>query len=232
MVSSNDIMQTFVFLLLLAAQPGGDLIHRYVEAIGGEEALRAVRTRVTTGEFNNGRGLVTPFRIVEQTPNQRVTLIGTHPLDSNEGSGRGFDGVAGWDKNFIGTGLRTIEGQELADLQREADLLRPLHLLDACQTVTVDTTAERSVAVCSLPSGARSRLHFDRASGLLVEQASPDMIRPGTIRVLFEDYRMVGGIRLPFRTRVILPGATISYTVASVRHNEPVQDAVFRRPVR
>ena len=58
------------------------------------------------------------------------------------------------------------------------------------------------------------------------------MIRPGVIRVLFEDYRMVDGIRLPFRTRVILPGATISYTVASVRHNEPVQDAVFRRPPR
>jgi hypothetical protein len=139
-------MQTFVFLLIMAAagQPEIDLLHRYVQALGGEEALRAVRTRVTSGEFNNGRGLVTPFRIVEQTPNRRVTLIGTHPIDSNEGSGRGFDGVAGWDKNFIGTGLRGIEGQELADLQREADLLRPLHLHDACQTVTVETTADRS----------------------------------------------------------------------------------------
>jgi hypothetical protein len=51
-------------------------------------------------------------------------------------------------------------------------------------------------------------------------------------RVLLEDYRIVDGIRLPFRTRVILPGATVSYTVASVRHNEPVQDSVFRRPAR
>jgi hypothetical protein len=38
------------------------------------------------------------------------------------------------------------------------------------------------------------------------------------------------GVRLPFRTRIHVPGATITYTVASVRHNEPVQDAVFRRP--
>src|SRR6185295_13164497 len=114
-------MQTIVFLLTLAAfgQAEADILQRYVEAIGGEGALRAVRSRVTTGEFNNGRGLVMPFRIVEQTPNRRVTVIGTHPIDSNEGSGRGFDGVAGWDKNFIGTGLRGIEGQELADLQRE-----------------------------------------------------------------------------------------------------------------
>ena len=226
-------MQTFVFLLLLVAQqPGVDLVHRYVEAIGGEAALRAVRTRVTTGEFNNGRGLVTPFRIVEQAPSRRVTLIGPRPIDSNEGSGRGFDGVGGWDKSFIGTGLRSIEGQELVDMQREADLLRPLHLLDGCQTVTVETSADRSIAVCAMPSGARLRWHFERASGLLVEQESTDATRPGAIRVLFEDYRMVDGVRLPFRTRILLPGATIGYTVASVRHNEPVQDAVFRRPAR
>jgi hypothetical protein len=46
-----------LFTAARAQQPGVDLIHRYVEAIGGEAALRAVRTRVTTGEFNNGRGL-------------------------------------------------------------------------------------------------------------------------------------------------------------------------------
>jgi hypothetical protein len=223
-------MQTFVFLLLLAAQPGGDLIHRYVDAIGGEEALRAVRTRVTTGEFNNGRGLVTPFRIVEQTPNRRVTLIGTHPID-NEGSGRGFDGVAGWDKNFIGTGLRGIERQELADLQREADLLRPLHLLDGCGATGVETAGDRTAIVCSMNSDAPIRFYFDGASGLLVEQETA-AVRGGSIRVLFEDYRAVDGLRLPFRTRILLPGATITYTAAGIRHNEPVQESVFQRPAR
>jgi hypothetical protein len=83
-----------------------------------------------------------------------------------------------------------------------------------------------------MPSAARLRWHFERASGLLVEQESTDATRPGATRVLFEDYRMVDGVRLPFRTRILLPGATIGYTVASVRHNEPVQDAVFRRPAR
>ena len=225
-------MQTFVFLLLLTAQPEIDLIHRYVEALGGEAALRAVRTRVTTGEFNNGRGLVAPFRIVEQAPHRRVTLIGSRPIDSDEGSGRGFDGVAGWDKNFIGTGLRNLDGPELADLLREADLLRPLHLLDGCQTVAIETVGDRSVATCALPSGARLRLHFERASGLLVEQESADPERPAAIRVLFDDYQMVDGVRLPFRTRVVVPGATITYTVTSVRHNEPVQESVFQRPAR
>jgi hypothetical protein len=231
LVSSNDIMQTFVFLLLLAAQPGGDLIRRYVEAIGGEEALRAVRTRVTTGEFNNGRGLVTPFRIVEQTPNRRVTLIGPHPIDGNKGSGRGFDGAAGWDKNFIGTGLRSVEGQELADLQREADLLRPLHLLDGCGATGVETAGDRAAIVCSTNSHSPIRFYFDGASGLLVEEETA-AVGGGSIRVLFEDYRAVDGLRLPFRTRIVLPGATITYTAAAIRHNEPVQESAFQRPAR
>ena len=40
----------------------------------------------------------------------------------------------GWDKNLIGTGLRTLEGPELAGIARDADILRPLHLLDECTT--------------------------------------------------------------------------------------------------
>jgi hypothetical protein len=222
-------MQTIVFLLAWAlfAQAEADLVRRYVEALGGEAALRAVHTRVTTGEFNNGRGLVTPFRMVEQAPNRRVTVIGTHSIDSREGSGRGFDGAAGWDKNFIGTGLRTLDGQELADLQRDADMLRPLHLLDSCATATIDSTASDVVIVCATKQGTRLRWHFD-AAGLLVEQESID--ERGTIRLLFEDYRQVDAVRLPFRTRIIVPGATIVYTVASIRQNEPVQETVFRLP--
>ncbi len=224
-------MPTFVFLLLFAVpQPAADLLRRYVEAIGGEDALRAVLTRVTEGEFSNGRGLVTPFRVIEQAPNRRVTLIGSHAIDSKDGSGRGFDGAAGWDKNFIGTGLRVVEGDELADLKLDADMLRPLHLLDSCQSRTVEVAATESVVVCRPTSGARTRLHFDRATGLLVQQESEDANGRGPVRVFFEDYRVVDNIRLPFRTRIVLPGATITYTVASVRHNEPVQEAVFRRP--
>jgi hypothetical protein len=154
-------------------------------------------------------------------------VIGTRSIDSREGSGRGFDGTAGWDKNFIGTGLRAVEGQELVELQRDADMLRPLHLLDSCAATTVEPTASDSAIICATSQRTRLRFRFDR-SGLLIEQESSD--GRGTIRLLFEDYRHVDAVRLPFRMRIIVPGATITYTVASITHNEPVQEAVFRRP--
>ena len=212
------------------AQPAIEILHRYVQAIGGEEALRAVRTRITEGEFDNGRGLVTRYLTYEQAPDKRVTLIGTRPIDSENGSGRGFDGAGGWDKNFIGTGLRTVSGSELADLKRDADILRPLHLLDDCVSTRVGPSADSTVIACQSATSKRIRWHFDRASGLLVKQETDDASGRGTITVLFEDYRTVDRIRLPFETRINLPGATVTYTIRSVRYNEPVQEAVFRRP--
>lgn len=135
-------MQPHIALTLLAAAIGTQapaptataLLNRNVAALGGEAALRAIRTRTTEGQFDNGRGLNTRFRAYEESPNKRVTLIGTDPIDAEGGSGRGFDGAIGWDKNFIGTGLRTLDGRELASFVREADMLRPLNLLDQCTT--------------------------------------------------------------------------------------------------
>ena len=117
-------------LLTLAATQGAPLsaatlVNRYVQAIGGESAILAVTTRISEGEYDNGRGLNTRFRIVEEAPNQGVTLIGPDAIDAPTGSGRGFDGAVGWDKNFIGTGLRTLEGRELAAAARDADVHRP-----------------------------------------------------------------------------------------------------------
>src|SRR5262245_34805821 len=129
---SNRIMPIWaaiVALAVLATQPKptpASVLARYVQALGGEAALRAITTRVTDGAFDNGRGLKTRYRIVEQTPSMRVTIIGADPIDSPGGSGRGYDGAHGWDKSFIGTSLRALDGRELADAARDADMLRPL----------------------------------------------------------------------------------------------------------
>src|SRR5262245_46038362 len=106
-----------LLIVVLTAQSGNGSVHAvldaYVRALGGEAALRAVGARTTEGRFDNGRGLRAPFRILEKAPNKRVTIIGSRSLSSEEGSGRGYDGRTGWDRNFIGTGLRAVEGDEL-----------------------------------------------------------------------------------------------------------------------
>jgi zinc protease len=204
------------------------VLSRYVEAIGGDAAIRAVTTRVTEGEFDNGRGLKTRYRIVEASPNKRITIIGSDPVGSTTGSARAYDGTNGWDNNFIGTGLRVLAGRELADAARDADMLRPLHLLDDCASTTVETTATQMIIVCSIKAGGVMRHAFDNTTGLLAMQD----IDSGSLKlhIAYGDYRTVDGVKLPFRTRIEIPGATIKYEASSISHNRPVDSAIFQQP--
>lgn len=210
-----------------AVQPTpASLVSRYVDAIGGEQAIRAVRTRVTEGEFENGRNLKTRFRIIEEAPNKRVTIIGTEPIGSTAGSGRGYDGTNGWDKNFIGTGLRTLEGRELADAARDADMLRPLHLLDDCAAATVESHRDADVVKCTNKNGAQISFSFNKKTGLLEGQE----IGVRGVTIHYADYRAIDGVRLPFTTRIEVPGATIQYNASSIVHNPSVDPKVFQKP--
>ena len=204
------------------------ILARYVQAIGGETALRGVKNRITEGEFDNGRGLATRFKTVDEAPNRRTTIIGTDPIDGPMGSGRGFDGVNGWDKSFIGTGLRSLDGRELADAARDADLLRPMHLLDDCASTRVENRGGDDIIVCTVKAGGVVRHTFDTRTGLLSSQDVDAGSRQ--IHISYEDYRFVDGVRLPFKTHIAVAGATIKYDASSIRHNQPIDPAIFRRP--
>lgn len=206
------------------------ILSRYIEAIGGEAALRAVKTRVTEGEFDNGRGLNTRYRIVEEAPNSRTTLIGTAAIGAPTGSGRGFDGTIGWDKSFIGTGLRTLEGRELADAARDADLLRPLHLFADCATTSVDSTPDAHVVACVTKAGGRVRYHFDKRTGILTTQDIEGAGARAAVHIAYKDYRTVDRLQLPFKTWIEVAGASIKYNAESIRHDQPIDREIFKRP--
>lgn len=216
--------------LLQPAETPVSILRRYVTAIGGETALGAATSRVTEGDFDNGRGLRARFRIVEEAPNRKLTLIGTDPIDSPTGSGRGFDGKDGWDKSFIGTGLRPLQGRELSDAARDADFLRPIHLADDCASTSVEATSTDNVLVCMMSDGGSVRHAFDKNTGLLAAQDIVNGSRK--IRVIYEDYRTVGGMKLPFVTRIDVGGAVIRYQADAIRLNEPIDRAIFRQPVQ
>lgn len=226
-------LTTALLIVVLTAQAGNGSVHAafdaYVRALGGEAALRGVGTRTTEGRFDNGRGLRAPFRILEKAPNKRVTIIGSEPVSSDEGSGRGYDGRAGWDRNFIGTGLRAVEGDELQDLSREADLLRALNLEADCSSPQVEETASTTVVRCRFGHGRAATLHFDRNSHLLARQ-DLQLDAQRTVSSFFDDYRDVEGVKVPFRVRFVAPGADATYTVERVRVNETIADRLFQRP--
>jgi len=229
-----SVMRAAVLLSLLVqtgAPAPAAIVQRYVEALGGEAALRAVRTRVSTGRFDNGRGLVTTFTIFERAPAARATILGTAPIGSPSGSGRGYDGTSGWDKSFVGTGLRAVTGPELDDLAREADVLAPLHLLVGCTSPRAEQAADADVIRCQPDKGPAFSYSFSRKTGLLERYEVPAG-RRGPFTIRYEDYRTVDGVRLPFTWVIGVGGGRITYTASSIRHNDSIDDGVFARPAQ
>ena len=219
----------------LAQAPAAESAIRadYIRAIGGAEALKTVTSRVTEGRFDNGRGLRDVFRLYEKAPNKRLTVIGQQPITSPQGSGRGYDGASGWDKNFIGTGLRTLQGVELADLAREADFFAVLGVFDACSTISVDSPVDNEKRVrCRLADGRSEHYRFS-SDGVLSHREIELPGSRGTVTLRYEDYRPADALLVPFRTTVILPdGIAVTYVTERVRHNVPIDDTVFARPAR
>ena len=210
------------------------IVARYVSAAGGTAAMAAVTSKVTRGTFDNGRGTVEPFVTFVRVPDRLATHIGRKEIGDAGGSGRASDGRIGWDKNFVGTGLRDLSEAEIADVRRTADPFRPAHLLSTCTSVDVearrDPTVTAQVLRCDLPADTE-RWFFNAATGL-VDRLDVTSSAGRTTTIYYEDYRRVDGVMMPFRERIVVPGATITYAASSIRFNEVVPDSVFARPGR
>src|SRR5262245_27777621 len=210
------------------------VVAKYVNAVGGSTAIAAVTSRVTRGTFDNGRGLVTPFVTWVRTPDRLATHIGSKDIGEGQGSGRATDGRVGWDKNFVGTGLRDLTANELAEVKRTADPFRPAHLAATCLTLDMDVRSDAAVpgelVLCKLADGVE-RWTFNSVTGL-VDRLEATSRTGRTITITYDDYRPVDGLLTPFRELIVVPGATVTYAATPIRYNEAVADSLFSKPAR
>jgi hypothetical protein len=210
------------------------IVAKYVNAVGGAAAISAVISRVTRGTFDNGRGLVTPFVTWVKTPDKLATHIGPKDIGDGEGSGRATDGRIGWDKNFVGTGLRDMPANELDEAKRTADPFRPAHLAATCLTLGIDVRSDAAIpgelVRCDLADSVE-RWTFNSTTGL-VDRLDATSRGGRTTMIIYDDYRRVDGLLTPFRERIAVPGATVTYSATTIQYNEAVPQSVFAKPLR
>ncbi|MEK6301925.1 MAG: hypothetical protein AABO41_14530 [Acidobacteriota bacterium] len=207
------------------------VLSKYVQATGGGAAHQKLTTRVAKGEWENvTRGVKIPIEIYSKAPNKRVEIL---DAPENQGfTGRGYDGAAGWSMNMTETGLRQLEGPELAMMQRESDFYRAIKLELLYQRLSVsgkDRIAGREVYVVEgLPeSGNPEKLYFDVETGLLSRR---DVVYGKTpVQHYYEDYREVDGIKLPFVLRSEGPVRVIT-RLTEIKHNVSIDDSKFKSP--
>src|SRR5262245_23794612 len=157
------------------------IIDRYVQAIGGEAAIRKVTSRIINMTLViEGDDVTASFESYGQAPNKRVE-IGQFKL----GNGiefeisRGFNGAVGWSFNPTNGGFRGLSGNELAAQKRDAEFFWELKLKELYPKMALIGQAPvgDQTAYCieaTPPNGAPIKLYFESQTGLLVRLDSID----------------------------------------------------------
>jgi outer membrane lipoprotein-sorting protein len=216
------------------ALPSADqILEKYVAASGGKEAIEKVTSRVTKGTIDVPTfGASGTFEQVAKAPNLQIT--------TSEFVGYGaviqcFDGKTAW-ASEPERGLRDVTGAELDRQKRTADLYGAVHMKEHYKKLTVKGKGkagdhEAYIIEAEPAEGSAEKLYFDTQSGLLVRVDVPTQ-QNSTATVLFEDYKDVDGVKVPFTMKQDSPEISLVIKTQEVKHNVPVDDAKFAKPAK
>lgn len=196
-----------------------EIVEKAVRAGGGRERIKAVRAERMTGRFRSATGVESPLSVDLQRSDRIRTEI-----HFPEGTFiQAFDGKSGWLQSPWGASREPtlLPAREAHELAESADLDGPL--VDWKQRGLALTLLGREKVegrdvfriLVTLPDGAVRRLALDASSYLKFEWEG-ELDKGGTKTTfvsLFDDYRAVAGLRLPFRIRSSVRGSAASTTI-------------------
>jgi hypothetical protein len=214
------------------------ILDRYVQAIGGESALRKLTSRVTKMTLViEGSDVTVSFESYAQAPNREV-LIGQVKLDNGVEFeiSRGFNGSVGWSLDPTEGGFRELKGTELAAEKRDAEFYSGIKSRELYPQMTLIGQMKfgdhSTYCIEARPlEGSSQKWFFDAQTGLLIrnDSISESAVNGKVlIETYFEDYREVDGVKLPFLIRQ--PANKYTFKVNEVKHNLPIDEAKFKSP--
>lgn len=221
-----------------------EILNKYAQAIGGEDAARKITTRVITAtqDLPTGPGGRTPVQAQVETyrkgPNLVLNVYHADKFTISDG----FDGHASWAQNARGI-VTDDSGIDLARAKRSADFYLTLDLKQEYSRLTVtgkETVNGRDAYVLlGVVRGAGpDHLYFDTQTGLLLRRLTlqPTPVGSTPTQVDYDDYREAGGIKLPFTIRTT-PGSSASVLAVTstlriqrIEENPPIDDSKFVKP--
>jgi photosynthetic reaction center cytochrome c subunit len=235
------------------------IIDKYLQAVGGRERLDSLKSYIAKGSSVGfgGFGGGGHVQIFAKFPDERTTLI---QFDASTGRGdsvRAYDGHAGWIKTPLAV-LTDYEltGGELDGAKLDAELsfpgqikrvltnLRvglPTTISDlpgpSSQTANEAKTSSMQDRLVNVvqgtgPRGSVATLYFDQTSGLLLRVLRYGNTPIGRVptQVDYDDYRDVGGIKIPFRLTFAWLDGRDAIQLSEVQTNVPIDAARFARP--
>lgn len=212
---------------------GEPILARYIQALGGENALSQVSSRVERGNVLLPGGPPLPITIYTKAHDQRVSVVQTPKGESITA----YNGQTGWLSFPVGP-PRHMSPLDQQAAKLDAEAFYPDRLAKQFDELKLQPNPEtvdgrQTDLVLGLAKGEPPvKLYFDKQSGLLVRMVhyinTPLGLNP--IQIDYTDYRDVGGLKTPYRWTLGRPSGSFTIQLDKVEQNVPIDSARFVEP--
>jgi zinc protease len=204
------------------------VLEKYLDAIGGRDALAKVVDR-TTIMRGTAMGQTLTIIVKQKAPNKMRQEVKAGGMDQTII----FDG----EKGVMKAATQNVEvtGKELEQVKIEATMELLLDLEGNGVKLVFEGTEkingkDAHKIKMTLPSGIRWFTYFDSESGLKVKEQKEMQTQMGLIEqvVTYDNYTEVEGIKYPFKITQSFGPQSVEMTVSSVKVNKGLSDDIFK----
>ena len=221
------------------SQTVDEIINKNIEAHGGLERLKQIKSVRMTGKLTSPQGVENPIVYMKKRPNflrVELTVQGMTGIQA-------YDGQTAWYIIPFGGGTKDpqkLTGNESLDIIEQADFDGPLvdykqkgNTVELMGKEVSEGAAAYKLKITSQNGNVRY-LYLDENTGL--ETKASRIIKQGggelSIDSFFGDYRTIDGMVYAFSIVIkseAQPGPR--YSIDKVEHNVDLEDSLFRMPV-
>lgn len=214
---------------------GAELMKKFIDATGGEEAIKKIKSRKSVGTFAMpAMGIEASLEMVNSAPDKMRMVIEVPGFGTET---NGTDGEVSWAVSTT-NGPRVLEGEEATAMEQQADMHAPLHWEDIYESVTtvgeedVEGTPAYVVELVNKKTGRTETRLYAKDSGLLLQLRQKQMTAMGEMPSIttMSDYRDVDGLKMPFKMVISAGQMEQVVTMTSIEHNIEVDNGVFGPP--
>jgi outer membrane lipoprotein-sorting protein len=227
-----------VLVPVLSAQTVDEVIAKNIQARGGMDKLKSIKSIKTTATMTMGPGMEAPGVMVQKRPEMarlEFTIQGLTAVQA-------YDGSKAWQiMPFMGKkDAELMSGDETKEMEETADLDGPLvdyktkgNTVELLGKEKIEGTDAFKLKV-TLKNGDVQTEYIDADSFLEIKEETKRMVR-GTEKE-FEssigDYKEVDGIIFPFAVESGIKGTDQKQkiTISKIELNVPADDTMFKMP--
>ncbi|MEK6323729.1 MAG: outer membrane lipoprotein-sorting protein [Acidobacteriota bacterium] len=229
---------TFLFCVQASAQTVDELIKKNIDAKGGVQKLKAIKSIKATAKITQG-GIEIPIILQQKRPNMArmdMTFQGKSLVHA-------YDGTTGWKIDpFQGSSEpEKIAGDELKELQEQSDIDGSLvdykdkgHTVELIGKEDMEGTPVYKLKL-TLKNGDVRNIYLDAENYLELKVNAKRKTPGGEIEVdqYMGNFKPVNGILFAFSIESKVKGQTVNQvTIDKIETDVAIDDSIFKMPAK